>query len=104
MSYIVTGHAIISVAGWCIVSVVSGAAVFSPTVKDTTLERIGLSLISLATLAAAFRVFWQGWVSEGYLFLSSAFAFYALAVAYKHWFGPEPAPTPQDKSDPREAK
>ncbi len=97
MSYVVTGHAIISVACWCIVSAVSGVAVFSVTVKDTTLERVGLALISIAAIAAAFRVFRQGWISEGYLFLSASFAFYALAVAYKHWFGPEPAPTPVDK-------
>lgn len=98
MSYIITTHAVISVLCWSIVASGATMAVFSRTVKDTFAERIGLGAIAIAACATVFRVIRQGWISEGFLALSVAFAFYVSCLIWKHWKGPEPAPTPVDKT------
>jgi hypothetical protein len=43
----------------------AGLAVFSCTVHDTLLERIGLSAVSLTALGTAFRIVDSGWASDG---------------------------------------
>jgi len=95
-TYIVTAHAIVSSLCWIIVGIGGGYAVFSPKVKDTTAERLALSCISLFAFATAFRVIKQGWISEGYLMMSMAFAFYVVVIIYKHW-SKEHHKLPKDK-------
>lgn len=84
-TYIVTAHAIVSCFCWIVVGAGGLYAVFSPKVKDTTAERLALSCISIFAFATAFRVIKQGWISEGYLMMSMAFAFYVVVIIYKHW-------------------
>ena len=84
-SYIVTGHAILSVIFWCITAAGATFAVFSKQIRDTTLERIGLSAIAITSIGTACRVVRNGWISEGGLLLSASLAFYVCAIVWKHW-------------------
>jgi len=101
--YIITTHAVLSVGCWFIVGLGATAAVFSRTVRDTTPERVALAAMAIAAFATGCRVIRQGWISEGFLFLSASAACYVLAVAYKHWRG-EPEELPADKSRPAELR
>lgn len=98
MNYMITTHAVISVICWSIVAIGATLAVFSRSVKDTFAERFGLGWVVLGASATVFRIVSKGWVSEGFLFLSMGCAYYVLSVVHKHWKGPEPAPTPVDKT------
>ena len=80
----ITVQAAIAVVCWLIVAGGAGLAVFSCTVHDTLLERIGLSAISITALGTAFRIVDSGWASDGGAALSMAMAGYVAAVAYKH--------------------
>lgn len=102
-AYIITAHAVLSIACWVIVGLGATLAVFSRTVRDTTAERIALGAIAIGAFATACRVIRQGWVSEGGLFISAALAFYVLAIAVKHWRG-EPSTLPNDKTRPSDLR
>lgn len=97
--YIVTLHAIISCVSWFIIG--SGAlyAVFSTKIKDTTAERLGLSCISITAFATSVRVVRQGFVSEGWMMLSVAIAYWVIVVVYKNWSGKRHS-LPRDKTQP----
>jgi len=79
-----TVQAAISVVCWLIVAGGSGLAVFARTIHDTTMERIGLSAVSLTATGEACRIVADGWTSDGSAALSMAMAGYVAAVAYKH--------------------
>lgn len=79
-----TAQAAVSVVCWLIVAGGSGLAVFSCTVHDTLLERVGLSAVSITSMGAAFRIVSEGWISDGNAALSLALAGYVAAIAYKH--------------------
>lgn len=80
----ITVQAAIAVVCWLIVAGGAGLAVFSCTVHDTLLERIGLSAISITAIGTACRIVDAGWASDGGAALSMALAGYVAAVAYKH--------------------
>lgn len=54
------------------------------SIHDTTMERLGLSAVSLAATGAACRIVADGWASDGSAALALAMAGYVMAVAYKH--------------------
>lgn len=85
--YIATTHAVVSCICWFIVGCGATYAVFSPKVKDTLWERIALSAVGLFSIGTSFRVGRQGWITEGFLFISVALAFYVLIVIIKHLRG-----------------
>jgi hypothetical protein len=102
-AYIVTAHAVLSIVCWCVVGLGATVAVFSPTVRDTTAERLALAAIAMGAFATACRVIRQGWISEGGLFLSAALAFYVVAIVWKHvreHLRGAAAPLPNDKTRP----
>lgn len=76
--------AVLAFVCWLIVAGGAVLAVFARTVKDTTLERIGLSAICLTATGAACRVFVAGWASAGDAMLAASAAFYVVAVTAKH--------------------
>lgn len=80
----------VSVLCWAVVAVGAACAIFSPRIQDTLLERIALAAVSFCAIAAAWRAFASGWVTNtGYL-ISIAFAFYVIAVFRKHALQPPP--------------
>lgn len=79
-----TVQAGVSVVCWLIVAGGAGLAVFARTILDTTLERIGLSAVSITAVGTACRIIEDGWTSDGSAALSIAMAGYVTAVAYKH--------------------
>lgn len=93
-TYIVTTHAILSVMAWIVVALGAGWAVFSKQIRDTTLERIGLSCVAITAAGTACRVIKNGWISEGGLLLSMSLAFYVCAIVWKHWMASHPAKPP----------
>lgn len=80
----ITVQAAVSVVCWLIVAGGAGLAVFAACIHDTTLERIGLSAVSIAAVGEALRVVAAGWIDDGSAALSLAMAGYVIAVAYKH--------------------
>lgn len=84
-----TVQAAASVVCWLIVAGGAGLAVFAKSIHDTTLERLGLSAVSLAATGEAFRIVAAGWIDDGTAALSIAMAGYVIAVAYKHVRGGE---------------
>ena len=98
-SHVITTSAALSALCWLIVAGGATVAVFSSSVRDTTAERFGLAVIVLGATGAACRILYQGWITEGGLFLSAAFAFYVCAVFWKHWKG-DPSRLPYDKTRP----
>lgn len=74
----------ISAICWLIVAGGAGLAVFARSIHDTTLERIGLSAVSITATGAAWRIVQAGWVTEGGAALALAMAGYVMTVAYKH--------------------
>jgi hypothetical protein len=74
----------ISAICWLIVAGGTGLAVFARSIHDTTLERIGLSAVSITATGAAWRIAQAGWVTEGGAALALAMAGYVATVAYKH--------------------
>lgn len=79
-----TVQAAVSVVCWLIVAGGAGLAVFAKTIHDTTMERLGLSAVSLAATGEAFRIVAAGWIDDGTAALSISMAGYVIAVAYKH--------------------
>ncbi|NYT81456.1 hypothetical protein H0A70_08130 [Alcaligenaceae bacterium] len=79
-----TVQAAVSAVCWLIVAGGAGLAVVAKSIHDTTMERVGLSAVSLAATGAAFRIVADGWTSDGSAALALAMAGYVIAVAYKH--------------------
>jgi len=79
-----TVQAAVAAVCWLIVAGGAGLAVFARCIHDTTMERLGLSAVSLAATGAAFRIVADGWITDGSAALSLAMAGYVIAVAYKH--------------------
>lgn len=79
-----TVQAALSVICWLIVAGAAGLAVFAKAIHDTTLERLGLSAVSLAATGEAFRIVAAGWIDDGTAALSVSMAGYVVAVTYKH--------------------
>lgn len=100
-TYLVTAHAMLSALCWIVVASGATFAVFSKAVRDTTAERFGLAAIAVGASGTACRIIYQGWITDGGLFLSAGFAFYVCAVFWKHWKG-DPSRTPADKTRPGE--
>lgn len=99
LDYLVTAQGMIAALGWLIVAVGATVAVFSPRIRDTAAERIGLSLVAITSLGAAYRIVGQGWESDGDLFLALSLAFYVGALFVKH-LKKESTPRPADKTRP----
>lgn len=70
--------------GWLICSVTAGLAVFSPTIKDTILERIGLSGISICTLGVAYKAIIYDEITPGGIMLGLSVGGYCAAILLKH--------------------
>ncbi len=75
---------------WLVVAGGASLAVFSRGIKDTTLERIGLSAAFLTVTGAACRIFVAGGASAGDATLAASAAFYVVAVTRKHIGGLTP--------------
>ncbi|WP_343499260.1 hypothetical protein [Achromobacter denitrificans] len=87
---ILTLWAVLGFVCWLIVAGGAALAVLSRGIKDTTLERIGLSAIGLTATGAACRIFMAGWASAGDAALAASAAFYVAAVTAKHIRTPKP--------------
>jgi hypothetical protein len=86
---ILTLWAVLAFVCWLVVAGGAALAVFSRGIKDTTLERIGLSAIGLTATGAACRIFVAGWASAGDAALAASAAFYVAAVTAKHIRSPK---------------
>lgn len=82
--------AVLAFVCWLVVAWGAGLAVFARAIKDTTLERIGLSAICLTATGAACRILVAGWASAGDAALAASTAFYVAAVTAKHIRSPKP--------------
>lgn len=85
----ITLWAVLAFVCWLVVAGGAVLAVFARSVKDTTLERIGLAAICLTATGAACRIFVAGWASAGDAALAASAAFYVAAVTAKHIRNPE---------------
>lgn len=79
-----TVQAAVSVVCWLVVAGGAGLAVFARTIHDTTMERLGLSAVSLSAVGEACRIISYGWTSDGSAAMAISMAGYVAAVAYKH--------------------
>lgn len=86
---ILTLWAVLAFICWLVVAGGAALAVFARAIKDTTLERIGLSAVCLTATGAAYRVFVVGWASAGDAALAVSTAFYVTAVTAKHIRNPK---------------
>lgn len=86
---ILTMWAVLAFVCWLIVAGGAALAVFARGIKDTTLERIGLSAVCLTATGAACRIFVAGWASAGDAALAASVAFYVAAVTAKHIRSPK---------------
>lgn len=73
-----------AVACWAAVAVGATIAVFSPLINDTVGERVTLSLIGLASVAQACRIWYYDFVTEGHLALAAALAAHVAVLILKH--------------------
>lgn len=87
-SYWVTTSGVIAALCWVIVATGAGVAVFHRKVRDTIPERIALAFVVLTALGTACRIWRQGWVSEGGMWLSLSFAAYVVVIFIKKWKEP----------------
>ena len=79
-----TVQAAVAVVCWLIVAGGAALAIFSCTIHDTFLERIGLAAVSITATGAAVRIVNDGWISDGSAALALAMAGYVAIVAHKH--------------------
>ena len=85
---------------WMIVGIGATLAVYSPRVKDTTLERCGLAAVAIACIASAWHAITQDYArAPAGLLTSGALAFYVIALLLKH-NRKEPPKLPNDKTRP----
>ena len=96
----VTLYGALSALCWLVVGLGATVAVYSPRIKDTTMERAGLSAVALACFASA----WQAFRLDFYdapatLLTSGSLAFYVVALVVKHRKS-EPPKRPNDKTKP----
>lgn len=101
IDYTASTYAVISCICWFIVGAAATYAVFSRKIRDTLWERVALSAIGICSIGTAFRVGRQGWITDGFLFISVALAFYVLIIVYKHARGIK-CKLPKDKTHPEE--
>ncbi|CAB3712528.1 hypothetical protein CEY09_30330 [Achromobacter marplatensis] len=76
--------AVLAFVCWLVVAGGAMLAVFATSIKDTTLERVGLAAICMTATGAACRVFVAGWASAGDAALAASAALYVAAVTVKH--------------------
>ena len=96
----ITFSGVFSALCWFFVGLGATIAVFSPRIKDTTMERAGLSAVALACFASAWQAFrLDFYEAPAALFTSVALAFYVVALVLKH-HAPEPPKRPYDKTKP----
>lgn len=86
----ITLWAVMAFVCWLVVAGGAVLAVFSKSINDTTLERVGLAAVCLTATGAACRIFVAGWASAGDAALAAAAAFYVAAVTVKHIRAPKP--------------
>jgi len=82
--------AVLAFICWLVVAGGAVLAVFSKSINDTTLERVGLAAVCLTATGAACRIFVAGWASAGDAALAASAAFYVAAVTAKHIRTPKP--------------
>lgn len=75
---------LVSTVAWLIVGCACVWAVLSPSIEDTTLERIALSLISISSFSAAFCIIYRGMVYYDVAAVSVSIAFYCVTIYIKH--------------------
>ena len=80
----ITLWAVLAFVCWLVVAGGAVLAVFSKSINDTTLERMGLAAVCLTATGAACRIFVAGWASAGDAALAASAAFYVAAVTVKH--------------------
>ena len=85
----ITLWAVLAFVCWLVVAGGAVLAVFSKSIKDTTLERVGLAAVCLTATGAACRIFVAGWASAGDAALAASAAFYVAAVTAKHIRSPK---------------
>lgn len=98
-AYMVTAHGVLAAFFWAVVGVGATLAVYSPRIRDTLPERIGLGGVAMMAFATSCRIIRAGWVSEGGLLLAGFLALYVGAVIVKH-LRKNPPTTPRDKTTP----
>lgn len=84
LEIVATGQAVMAAVCWLIVAGAAALAVYSCRIRDTVLERIGLSIVSIGALGTAWRIVQQGWITDGAWFTAFGFAFYAGVLLWKH--------------------
>lgn len=80
----ITLWAVLAFVCWLVVAGGAVLAVFSKSINDTTLERMGLAAVCLTATGAACRIFVAGWASAGDAALAASAALYVAAVTVKH--------------------
>jgi len=77
---------LLCVAAWAVVALGTTWAVFSPKIRDTVLERIALSIISVAACSRAYYIWETKAVSIDGTVVALALGFYVLVLYWKHCF------------------
>lgn len=84
MHELVTLYAVVAALCWILTGLTATIAVFSSHIDDTVMERIGLGLVAISCVAAAWNILEKGQISDLVLFVSVSFGFYAATLLWKH--------------------
>lgn len=84
---------------WLIVALGAVFAIFSSKIKDTVHERVSLSIIALGAAGASYRIYEQGWTTDGGRVLAIGAAYYVITLIVKKW-NDRPEVLPADKCSP----
>lgn len=74
----------LAVLCWVVVAIGWGAAIFSPRINDSWLERLALAWVSIGACAAAWRALSFGWITNTGWLISMGLALHVVAVYLKH--------------------
>lgn len=78
-------YELITAIFWTVVAFGAMWAVFSPKVRDTTLERLALSFISICAFSRAFFVIERGLVPLDAMLIAGSLALYCIIIWWKHY-------------------
>lgn len=81
---------------WLITAVGATVAIFSPKIRDTLNERASLCIIALGAAGASYRIYAQGWTTDGGQVLAIGAAYYVITIFCKKWRD-HPETLPADK-------
>ncbi|HEX8549912.1 MAG TPA: hypothetical protein VF681_00015 [Abditibacteriaceae bacterium] len=83
-TYVEHPYVAVAAVAWFIVGCLSTWAIFSPRVRDTTLERVALTGIAFGSFSRVFFVLGRGEIPWDGVLTSVSIAFYCIVIWHKN--------------------